>query len=199
MRAVTAGRGGRAPAPARQPPHRAYASSTDSPRVARGGSERTSRAGGRHGRARAGSGLRDEGLPIARTMPMCRKGIVGQGPSSTGTSIRPGARLPGHGAHARADDVGRRTPSPVRQPPRGACASSRPRSRGGNESRARPIRAKGRGAAGAGHCDCDDGSLVFVLLLLSSSMFRKCGDLSQMTSFNFQPLAVAATLYQSSI
>ena len=150
-------------------------------------------------RARARVGRRDEGPPIARTRPRRRKGIVGQGPSSTGTSIRPGARLPGHGAHARVVNVGRRTPAPVRQSPRGACTSNRPRSRGGNESRACRTRAKKRGAAGAGHCDCDDGSLVFVLSLLSSSMFRKCGDLSQMTSFNFQPLAVAATFYQSSI
>ena len=83
-------RGKRAPAPARQPSRGACASSTNDPRVARGG-------GGRHGRVRVGPGLRDEGPPIARTRPRRRKGIVGQGPSSTGTSIRQGARLSGQG------------------------------------------------------------------------------------------------------
>ena len=89
-------RGKRAPAPARQPPRGACASSTNDPRVAGGGGGRR----GRHGRVRLGPGLRDEGPTIARTRLRRRKGIVGQGPSSTGTSIRQGARLSGQGAHA---------------------------------------------------------------------------------------------------
>ena len=87
-------RGKRAPAPARQPPRGACASSTDDPRVAGGR--------GRHGRVRVGPSLRDEGPPIARTRLRHRKGVVGQGPSSTGTSIRQGAHLSGQGAHARS-------------------------------------------------------------------------------------------------
>ena len=68
------------------------------------------------------------------------------GASSTGTSIRPEALLPGRGAQ-RATRAGERRPR-ARQPPRGACASGRPRSRGGSEGRARAGPAKGRGAAG---------------------------------------------------